>query len=239
MEEMSISPMKLHSTGLQNAKPVPIVRLAVVAEPAQAHRLEQGHWQGRPLPYRVTGHHFFKPTTNLQYSHQLPRRNPTNAFSRHTNFPAAEPWYLSRYEAVPGVMRSWKTGVTTLWIRIRVRNKVSNRRGFFMTLMTPEEAEADQERQNPWYMQTPRPEEEAQELNPRINCSIGPVTVIVEPPLMNCGMGAGEKVYQLLLQIPATEKGRGLGVDHGKLVRQDRWKQFVVDFKFSRPFSHD
>lgn len=108
-----------------------------------------------------------------------------------------------------------------------------------MTLMTPEEAEADQGRKNLMYMQTPGPEE-AQELNPRINCSIGPlVTVKVEPPLMNFGMGAGEWVYHLLLQVPATEKGRGLGVDHGKLVRRDRWKQFIVDFKFSRPFSHE
>lgn len=111
-----------------------------------------------------------------------------------------------------------------------------------MTLMTLEEAEADQGRQNLMYMQTPGPEE-AQELDPRINCSIGPVTVMVEPPLipplMDFGRRTGERRYHLHLQVLTAEKGRGRGVDHGKRVRRDRWKQFIVDLKFGRPFSHE
>jgi len=107
-----------------------------------------------------------------------------------------------------------------------------------MTLMELVEAEVEQRRHNPMYMQTSG-SEEAQGLHRRIHWSTGPVKVMMEPPLMYFGKGTEESVYHLLPQVPATEKARGGGVDNGNMVRRDHWKQFNVNYEFSRPFSHE
>jgi hypothetical protein len=152
-EETSINPTELHSLVLQNGKPVPIVRLIVATEPAQAHQLEQGYWQRRALPRRVTGLHLFIPTMKLQH---LPKGDYTNLSPRQRCkinqplqiLPAADAWHHSMHQTVSRVVRNRKTCVISPWIRIRVRVRIilSNQSRFFMTLMGPVEPEVDQGR---------------------------------------------------------------------------------------------
>ena len=105
VEGMIIKPTELHSQVLQNGKQIPIVRLPVATEPAQAHQLEQGYWQGHLLPRRVTDLHLFISTIKLQQPHHLPQRNFTTPSPRQgckINQPlqillAADTWYRSMH----------------------------------------------------------------------------------------------------------------------------------------------
>ena len=92
-----------------------------------------------------------------------------------------------------------------------------------MALMEPMKAEGDQGKYDSMYTQMSG-SKGVEGLQRHINWSIGPVKVMMEPRLIYFGRGTREGEYHLLLRVLAKSKGL---VDHGQMVRRNRWKQLT------------